>query len=373
MSRRGRHESFLTQSLPQWRVQRAGLPTPPDEDPPVTSAASVGWAGNGWKGLQGDGSEYTFMADAEDEGDAAPFFLAGRDGLMNRIRELGDDEDRTGQRTGLVDMFDCERKLWQAHCEESRMENEHLQHTIYMNVLRTGTTLRDMGPSDRSETRNLRQQLACMSEHCQSLTEKMAKLQEQTAEACRLLAQERQERLEERNNQLTVVVAKHGLERRMRNREQDLQAEWRKNAELSERCQRLEQDVQKARSEGSSHAYRHHLPFRGKAQSLPQQEPPMEDDWSDRPSHVPPEFGYSKLVRWKKRTREGHDHGVGQGKKQRRVESEMREMQLAGSESPPQMFDADRAGPGASAIDHMIAGEFTESETPSRVTTPLDH
>lgn len=299
--------------------------------------------------------------------------LAGRqgNGSMCRGKEAEtedlDVDDFNAQRddrgTGLLNRMNSERAQWKAHCDVLRSENEHLQHTVYLSALDLAdATPLDSSTTERSDARSLRQQLACVGEHFQSLTDKMAKLQEQTAEAYRLLAQERRERMEERNNQLTVVVAKHGLERRMRTREQDLQAEWRRNAELSEKCQRLEEELAEARK-GSSEGPAFSLPFRGspKKSTRQEQELAAEDDWDDTPSHVPPEFGYSKFVRWKKRTREAHDHGPAQEKKQRMSVSGAGGLQLAGSESPPQMNEVEQVAPGASAIDHMIAGEFEES------------
>ena len=312
-----------------------------------------------------------------------------RDGLASSVQELEADFDgmedlmieRAEDYWKLREDIGFERKLWEAQVKELRLENEHLQHIVYMNALQAGTSTPRSQSPDRSDTRTLRQQLACMNEGFQSLTDKAARLQEQTAEAQRLLAQERQERLEERNQQLTVVVAKHGLERRMRNREQDLQTEWRRNAELSEKCQKLEEDLTKARARareaGAGHGREYDLPIRQDShhELLPTKEAPSEDDWTtDHHQHLPPEFGYSKFVRWKKRTRESHDRDAAHGKKQRRTSPEPARLQLAGSESPPQLemetTGQAQATSGASAIDQMISGEFVESETPSRAVTP---
>lgn len=260
--------------------------------------------------------------------------------------------------------------------KDLEFENQHLKHTLYMLAVNEPVPppSEAANMTERSETRNLRQQLACMGEQCQSLLDEALRLQEKTAEAYRMLARERQERLEERNQQLTVVVAKHGLERRVRNREQDLQAEWRRNTDLSEKCQRLEEELAEARNNNNhAHSHSRDLPVRSREQHPNQHEAPIEDEWDDRPSHVPPEFGYSKFVRWKKRTRDGTDHGSGYGKKRKRFEPEHRSLQLAGSESPPQVCpEEDHAVPGSSAIDQMISGDFTESETPSRAKTPTD-
>lgn len=400
----------------------AGPPTPPDEHPPPTHPMlrapttngtcsdgrrhedgneeidnlghqfeDVALSWRGWKasrhdvfGMRGpyeDGqSKYLDMSGAEIKtADGSPRGLEEATRWANanapeqeNARHENRAIDFARPNAGLIGENECERVMWETRVRELEMENLHLKHTIYMSALAATPMSNSSGSGaiDRPETRTLRQQLACLDEHCQSLTSKMARLQEQVTDSHRLLAQERQERAEERNNQLTVVVAKHGLERRMRNREQDLQAEWRRNAELSEKCQKLQEDLAKAQEAGTNHIQQRQSPQNHRP-NVSMQESANDDDWTDTTTHLPPEFGYSKYVRWKKRTREGHDHRTGGGKKQRRATPEAGRLQLAGSESPPHVITStEPAGPGASAIDHMISGEFTESETPSRAMTP---
>lgn len=433
------HRDQMTQSYrdASWGAQAlraakgAGLPTPPDEHPPPVHPMFRGSTREGTctpkKSFQNDEEDMNSLehqfengALSQDEWKGSPRDMRGRrvgyecgqsgcsktpiggraemthcllqegQGLAYRFKaseqekamHVGRVIDHTRRHASSIDEFEHERDLWKACVRELEIENQLLRHNMYMNALSATHTPNssDTTTSDRPETRTLRQQLACIDERCQSLTSKMTKLQDQVAESHRLLVHERQERAEERNNQLTVVVAKHGLERRMRNREQDLQAEWRRNAELSQRCQRLEEDLAKAREAASNHANQHYTLAQDTPPHDQAPDPIAEDDWTDTTtSHLPPEFGYSKFVRWKKRTREGqHDHKAsgGNGKKQKRASPGMGRLQLAGSESPPYhgpgpaSTDEAPAGPGASAIDHMIAGEFTESEAPSRAVTP---
>lgn len=405
-------------SLPQRQAGGAGLPTPPEEDAASSDSMLFQAHGPAWKQVERclerarqpfDTSQQHVQEHGRDEGFHCNYSRRidrhgeetdrnaagkhdpdyGRDGFADELSGLKAENEElkeimahlSSSNTKQVNDIETERQLWASHYKELQSDNEHLQYSIFTTALSLADTTPTINPSivDRSETRSLRQQLAYMDERCRSTTDQMARLQEQVAESRRLLARERQERLEERNNQLTVVVAKHRLERRMRDREADLQTEWRRNAELVDKCQKLEEDLADARKPVLAQCQNQALPFREPEYPTPTIEPSPDDEWNDRPSHLSPELGYSKFMRWKKRTREGHDHDqgvVGSGKKhkRKRVSPETGRLQLAGSESPPQLSlwvaRHGQATMGASAVEQMVVGEFVESESPSRAVTP---
>ena len=286
----------------------------------------------------------------------------------------------------LKDSRACEEASWKAHVIELEQENARLEHEVYMNATNTDI-IKAADPPERIEALSLRQQLACLDDRCRSLTKKADRLQEQAVAAERMLAVERAERLEERNSQLTVVVAKHSLERRMRFREQDLQTEWRKNADLAEKCRRLEEELARSKriesKSGCEQAGDEALPSTW--------DNDCDDDWRDevleagtaqKTMHTTPDYGHSKLVRWKKRLREGGPPWSHEAKRRRMQDATTlpyRSLALAGSESPPavpepseQVFGhrevrgSEQASQGANVVDDLETAEYTESETPAR-------